>query len=99
MWRPAPADFGFTDSQGRDEMNLSLSQDRAESVLDALRMRRVPVAAFEAVGYGEANPIADNETEEGREANRRIEFSLIVPEGVEEPTTLEGMEQRCKGCR
>ncbi len=85
---------GYTDSQGRDEMNLSLSQDRAESVLDALRMRRVPVAAFEAVGYGEANPIADNETEEGREANRRIEFSLIVPEGVEEPTTLERMEQQ-----
>jgi OOP family OmpA-OmpF porin len=88
---------GFTDSQGRDEMNLSLSQDRAESVLDALRMRRVPVAAFEAVGYGEANPIADNETEEGREANRRIEFSLIVPEGVEQPTTLEGLEQPVAG--
>jgi len=88
---------GFTDSQGRDEMNLSLSQDRAESVLDALRMRRVPVAAFEAVGYGEANPIADNETEEGREANRRIEFSLIVPEGVEEPTTLEGLELPLEG--
>jgi OOP family OmpA-OmpF porin len=83
---------GFTDSQGRDEMNLNLSQDRAGAVLDALRMRRVPVASFEAVGYGEANPIADNETEEGREANRRIEFSLIVPEGVEIPTTLEGLE-------
>ena len=76
---------GFTDSQGREETNLRLSQQRAESVLDALRMRRVPVGAFEAAGYGEANPIADNETEEGREANRRIEFSLIAEEGAVVP--------------
>ncbi|MCX7300796.1 MAG: OmpA family protein [Rhodobacterales bacterium] len=86
---------GYTDSQGRDEMNQELSQDRAEAVLDALRSRRVPVGGFEAMGFGEADPIADNETEEGREANRRIEFSLILPEGpVEEPTTLEGLEGR-----
>lgn len=81
---------GYTDSQGREEMNLNLSQQRAQSVLDALRQRRVPVGTFEAKGYGEADPIADNGTEEGREANRRIEFSLIVPEAtVEETTTLD----------
>lgn len=84
---------GYTDSQGREEMNQQLSQQRAQSVLDALRVRRVPVGAFEAVGFGEADPIADNDTEEGREANRRIEFSLIVPEPIaEEPTTLEEVE-------
>lgn len=71
---------GYTDSQGRDEMNLALSQQRADAVLDALRSRRVPVASFEAAGYGEADPIADNATEDGREANRRIEFSLIAQE-------------------
>lgn len=71
---------GYTDSQGRDESNLAISQERAEAVLDALRARRVPVGGFEAVGYGEADPIADNETEAGREANRRIEFSLIGAE-------------------
>lgn len=71
---------GYTDSQGREEMNLRLSQDRADAVLTALRNRRVPVSTFEAVGYGIADPIADNATEEGREANRRIEFSLILPE-------------------
>jgi OOP family OmpA-OmpF porin len=71
---------GFTDSQGREETNLRLSQQRAESVLDALKMRRVPVGSFEAVGYGESNPIADNGTEVGRETNRRIEFSLIGAE-------------------
>lgn len=84
---------GFTDSQGREEMNQQLSQQRAQSVLDALRVRRVPVGAFEAIGFGEADPIADNDTEDGREANRRIEFSLIVPETTpEQPTALEELE-------
>ncbi len=84
---------GYTDSQGREEMNQQLSQQRAEAVLAALRVRRVPVASFEAVGFGEADPIADNETEAGREANRRIEFSLIVPEPIpEETSTLEELE-------
>lgn len=83
---------GYTDSQGSEGGNQRLSQQRANAVLDALRVRRVPVSSFRAVGYGEANPIADNETEAGREANRRIEFTLIVPEGVEEPTALEQIE-------
>lgn len=84
---------GYTDSQGRETMNQQLSQQRAEAVLSALRARRVPVASFEAAGYGEQDPIADNGTEEGREANRRIEFSLIVPENTpEQPTGLEAVE-------
>ncbi|WP_342078055.1 OmpA family protein [Yoonia sp. SS1-5] len=83
---------GYTDSQGREEMNLNLSQQRAEAVLAALRTRRVPVGTFEAIGYGEADPIADNDTDAGREANRRIEFSLIVPEPVvEEESTLDAI--------
>lgn len=84
---------GYTDSQGGEDMNQQLSQQRATAVLDALRVRRVPVSSFEAVGFGEADPIATNDTEDGRDANRRIEFSLIVPEPIpEEPTTLEGVE-------
>ena len=77
---------GYTDSQGREVMNQQLSQDRADAVLAALRARRVPVSTFEAIGYGEEDPIADNDTEEGREANRRIEFDLIVPEAAPEDT-------------
>jgi OOP family OmpA-OmpF porin len=68
---------GYTDSQGREEMNQALSQRRAEAVLSALLARRVLTANLTAHGYGEENPIADNDTEEGREANRRIEFHLI----------------------
>ncbi len=84
---------GFTDSQGREVMNRELSQSRANAVLDALRQRRIPVGTLRAVGYGEEEPIADNGTEEGREANRRIEFRLIQrEEPVEEPTLLEQSE-------
>lgn len=89
---------GYTDSQGSEGGNQRLSQQRADAVLDGLRVRRVPVSNFRAVGYGEENPIADNETEEGREANRRIEFSLIVPETTaEEPTALEQIEAETAG--
>lgn len=71
---------GHTDSQGRDEMNLQLSQGRAEAVLEALLSRHVPISHLSAKGYGKTQPIADNDTEEGREQNRRIEFKLIRPE-------------------
>ena len=71
---------GHTDSQGRTEMNAALSQSRADAVLNGLLARRVLTSALTAHGYGETEPIADNETEEGREANRRIEFKLILSE-------------------
>ncbi len=77
---------GHTDSQGRETMNQQLSQARAQAILSELRMRRVLTGSITAVGYGESQPIADNETEEGREANRRIEFKLIRPDDA----TAEG---------
>lgn len=78
---------GYTDSQGREVMNQELSQTRAQAVLSALRERRVLMSRYVAKGYGEENPIGDNSTEAGREANRRIEFKLIRPEPPEEVTT------------
>ncbi len=86
---------GHTDSQGREIMNLELSQARAQSVLNELRARRVLTSTFSAKGYGETQPIADNDTEEGREANRRIEFRLIRPKptAVDTETTLESLTQ------
>jgi OOP family OmpA-OmpF porin len=83
---------GHTDSQGRESMNQALSQNRAQSVLAALRERRVLTGNFEAVGFGETQPIADNETEEGREANRRIEFVILQEEETEEETD-EGADE------
>lgn len=75
---------GYTDSQGREEMNLSLSQRRAQAVLNALLTRRILTTNLTAKGYGIADPIADNKTAEGREANRRIEFHLLE---VTKPST------------
>lgn len=79
---------GHTDSQGRDVMNEQLSQARADAVLNAIMARRVLVSNLSAKGYGEAQPIADNETENGREANRRIEFKLVST-----PTTAENTKE------
>jgi OOP family OmpA-OmpF porin len=74
---------GHTDAQGSEGGNKALSQARAEAVLLALQGRRVDISGMNAVGYGEASPIADNGTEEGREANRRIEFVLKDVQGAE----------------
>ncbi len=85
---------GHTDSQGRETMNQQLSQRRADAVLAALLSRRVLTGNLTAKGYGEAEPIADNGTEDGREANRRIEFKLVQTgtSVADEETTLESLE-------
>lgn len=83
---------GHTDSQGREEMNQQLSQARAQSVINELRDRRVLTSALTAKGYGESQPIASNDTQQGREANRRIAFVLIRPKPVvEEESTLDSI--------
>ncbi|MEM6388410.1 MAG: OmpA family protein, partial [Pseudomonadota bacterium] len=69
---------GHTDSQGRESMNARLSQARADAVLNGLLGRNILIGNLSSRGYGESRPIADNETEEGREANRRIEFRLLA---------------------
>lgn len=67
---------GYTDDRGGEDVNLAISSARAESVLDALLRRGVFLDRMRARGYGEADAIADNETEEGRAANRRIEIRV-----------------------
>lgn len=66
---------GHTDAQGDDTANYSLSVARAKAVRDALIARGIPAAKITAVGYGETEPVADNETEEGRAQNRRTTFA------------------------
>ncbi|MBV7407612.1 OmpA family protein [Maritimibacter sp. DP1N21-5] len=91
----APMEIGgHTDSQGSEELNKSLSQQRANSVLNALLARRILTANLTAHGYGEEQPIGDNDTEEGREDNRRIEFRLIGSAELPETGALmaEGTE-------
>lgn len=68
---------GHTDGLGTQEYNLELSQQRAAAVRDYLVGRGVAAGRLESEGYGEFNPVADNETEAGRAQNRRVEFQII----------------------
>jgi outer membrane protein OmpA-like peptidoglycan-associated protein len=65
---------GFTDSRGADDMNLKLSQDRADTVMNYLISQGVKAEKLRAIGRGEANPVASNESPEGRANNRRVEI-------------------------
>lgn len=67
---------GHTDSTGSEEYNQTLSQKRAESVKNALVQRGVAAYRINAVGYGESQPVGDNETEFGRQQNRRVEVRI-----------------------
>jgi outer membrane protein OmpA-like peptidoglycan-associated protein len=67
---------GHTDSVGADDYNLDLSQRRAGTVAGYLRNRGVTDQRIVAVGAGEAKPVADNGTAEGRQQNRRVELRL-----------------------
>lgn len=67
---------GHTDADGDADANLALSVARAEAVVDALILRGIAPERLYAVGYGESLPIASNETRAGKQANRRIAFSI-----------------------
>ncbi len=68
---------GFTDSRGDEKKNLILSQKRVESVKKALIKEGIDPYRLRAKGYGEANPIAPNDTPENMAKNRRVEFMII----------------------
>jgi len=76
---------GHTDDVGKDQMNLDLSQRRAESVQRELVKQGVDAVRLEAVGYGETRPIDTNRTEDGRERNRRVEFTILENQGAQAP--------------
>jgi len=73
--------MGHASSDGADDYNMRLSQARAQSVADYLSARGVNRARLGVMGYGETQPIADNPTEAGRVANRRVEIKVrAVPQ-------------------
>lgn len=74
---------GHTDSSGSDQYNLQLSQRRAQAVANYLSSHGVMTPRLITVGAGEAHPIASNDTEQGRAANRRVELTIV-------PVTREG---------
>jgi outer membrane protein OmpA-like peptidoglycan-associated protein len=69
---------GHTDSQGRADANRALSQARADSVKAYLTAKGIAAARMTTKGFGDTKPIASNDTAEGRQRNRRIEFSVTA---------------------
>jgi OOP family OmpA-OmpF porin len=69
--------YGYTDSIGSAKANKELSQKRANAVMKALGKYKISSVRLTAIGKGEANPIADNTSQEGRAQNRRIEVELL----------------------
>ncbi|MBI3502647.1 MAG: OmpA family protein [Bacteroidetes bacterium] len=67
---------GHTDSKGADDYNMKLSQARAQSVVDYLIQKGIGKNRLTAKGYGKTKPIATNDTDEGRQLNRRTEFEI-----------------------
>ncbi len=83
--------YGYTDSTGPADYNLKLSADRAASVKNYLTSKGVSSSRFEVSGLGIADPIASNETVEGRSQNRRVEFAITANEKmIQEAKTETG---------
>jgi outer membrane protein OmpA-like peptidoglycan-associated protein len=68
---------GHTDNKGSDEYNRVLSEDRANAVRTYLTENNVVSNRILSKGYGESKPVASNDTEEGRQLNRRVEFTIL----------------------
>ncbi|HZV70239.1 MAG TPA: OmpA family protein [Saprospiraceae bacterium] len=70
--------LGHTDNTGSDEHNKALSDNRADAVDNYLVAQGVAASRMSTTGYGETDPLASNETEEGRQMNRRVEVVIVA---------------------
>lgn len=75
---------GHTDSRGAESYNQTLSVQRAKSVSDYLRSLGVTADRISEAGFGESMPVADNDTDEGRMLNRRVEIGILADENLKE---------------
>jgi len=66
-----------TDSRGTNDYNFRLSDNRARSVMDYIISKGISNTRITSHGYGETKPVATNETDEGRQLNRRVEFTIL----------------------
>lgn len=70
--------IGHTDSKGSDDYNLTLSEGRAQSVMEYLIEKGIAQERMTATGRGETDPRSSNDTDEGRAQNRRVEFTIVA---------------------
>jgi len=74
---------GFTDNRGPKQYNLQLSRKRADAVIHYLTLdKQIPLVRVYEAGYGEDDPAAPNKTRSGREQNRRVDVSVLVPQSA-----------------
>lgn len=76
---------GHTDNRGSDELNERLSNDRANAVMKYIGEHGIDLGRLSAKGYGPKKPVADNNTNDGRQRNRRVEFHITDQAGVSTP--------------
>ncbi|HVY31117.1 MAG TPA: OmpA family protein [Polyangiaceae bacterium] len=69
--------YGHTDSKGLPANNLKLSKDRAAAVRNYILGKGIAASRLESEGFGQTKPVADNNTDEGRSKNRRVEFKIL----------------------
>ena len=81
--------FGYTDSSGKPEYNLTLSKERAESVKSYLISKGLVSQRLKTTGLGIADPIATNETVDGKSQNRRVEFAITANQKMAEEAKAE----------
>lgn len=81
--------FGYTDNTGSPELNLKLSAKRAESVKVYLSSKGLVASRFKTTGLGIEQPIATNDTPEGRSQNRRVEFAITANDKMKEDAKKE----------
>jgi outer membrane protein OmpA-like peptidoglycan-associated protein len=84
--------FGYTDSSGSDDYNLKLSKERAASVVSYLGGKGLASSRFTTDGKGEADPIASNDTPDGRAKNRRVEFAITANEKMVQDAQKEAKQ-------
>jgi outer membrane protein OmpA-like peptidoglycan-associated protein len=85
--------IGHTDNKGTNDYNQTLSQRRASSVASYLRAQRVSSSRLTTKGMGESDPIATNDTEDGRSQNRRVEFVITANEKMKADAKREAGEK------
>jgi len=85
---------GHTDSTGKEDYNMQLSEKRAKSVQNYIMQQGINSNRMTAKWYGETKPVASNETEEGKSQNRRVEISIAANDKLKEEAAKAEQEQK-----
>ncbi len=89
---------GYTDTTGPKQLNLRLSEQRAQAVVRYLTLNgEIPLVKIYSLGYGEATPAQSNRTRKGRQQNRRVDVTVMVPQMPGQPTSQSAQAEPSPG--